>query len=477
MDLFDGEPALSPDPEHASGPTAKRRPGRGAAGPRAPLADRMRPETIAEMVGQAHLLAPGRPFRQAIEVGDVPSLILWGPPGSGKTTLARLIAEASGRRFIAFSAVMSGVAEIRQVVAQARDAVRAGNRGTVLFIDEIHRFNKAQQDAFLPHVESGLITLIGATTENPSFEVNSALLSRVQVATLERLAQVDIEALVERALTDQERGLGARGLEVEEGAVAAIAALADGDARAALNLLEACAAVASRRGKPARVTAELAGEVLARKVLRHDRAGDQHYDLISALIKAVRGSDPDAGLYWLARLLEGGEDPLFVARRLVILAAEDIGNADPPALGIAVQAFQGAHMIGMPEARLILAQAVTYLATAPKSNASYMAYERARADAEAHGGLPVPFHIRNAPTPLMKQMGYGRGYRYPHAEAADDQTYLPEELVGREYYEPMASGFEVELRERVDEGRARRGNPPASSPPPPGADESDGDPR
>jgi putative ATPase len=461
MDLFDGDPSLFPDPERAPGSSSPRRPGRGSAGPRAPLADRMRPERIDEMVGQAHLLAPGRPFRQAVEAGEVPSLILWGPPGSGKTTLARLIAEASGRRFIAFSAVMSGVAEIRQVVAQARDAMRAGNRGTVLFIDEIHRFNKAQQDAFLPHVESGLITLIGATTENPSFEVNSALLSRVQVVTLERLAAEDIEALLARALADQERGLGNRGLEVEEDAIAAIAALADGDARSALNLLEGCAAVAARRGKPPRVTAELAAEVLSRKVLRHDRAGDQHYDLISALIKGVRGSDPDAGLYWLARLLEGGEDPLFVARRLVILAAEDIGNADPAALGVAVSTFQGVHAIGMPEARLLLAQAVTYLATAPKSNASYMAYERARADAETHGGLAVPFHIRNAPTPLMKQMGYGRGYRYPHSEAADDQTYLPAELAGRAYYEPMPSGFEVELKARVEESRARRARSPA----------------
>jgi putative ATPase len=463
MDLFDGEPALFPDPDHGPGASGKR-PGRRTAGSRAPLADRMRPETLDEMVGQAHLLAPGRPFRQAVEAGDVPSLILWGPPGSGKTTLARLIAQASGRRFIAFSAVMSGVAEIRKVVGQAQDAQRAGSRGTVLFIDEIHRFNKAQQDAFLPHVESGLITLIGATTENPSFEVNSALLSRVQVVTLERLAPDDIEALLERALADEERGLGGRGLVVEEGAVAAIASLADGDARAALNLLEACAAVAARRGKPPRVTAELAADVLSRKVLRHDRAGDQHYDLISALIKAVRGSDPDAGLYWLARLLEGGEDPLFVARRLVILAAEDIGNADPAALGIAVSAFQGVHAIGMPEARLILAQAITYLATAPKSNASYMAYERARADAETHGGLPVPFHIRNAPTPLMKQMGYGRGYRYPHSEAAADQTYLPAELVGRAYYEPMDSGFEADLKARVEEARIRRRKPSSDAP-------------
>jgi putative ATPase len=438
----------------------------------------MRPVTLDEMVGQDHLLAPGRPFRQTIESGEIPSLILWGPPGSGKTTLARLIALTSARRFVAYSAVMSGVAEIRQVVAQAKDAVRAGSRGTLLFVDEIHRFNKSQQDAFLPHVESGLITLVGATTENPSFEVNSALLSRMQVVVLERLQSANIEALLERAITDRERGLGARELAVAPDAVSAIAALADGDARAALNLLEACAAVAVRRGRPPRIDAALAEEVLSRKVLRHDRAGDQHYDLISALIKSVRGSDPDAGLYWLARLLEAGEDPLFVARRLVILASEDIGNADPAALPLAVAAFQGVHMIGMPESRLLLAQAVTYLATAPKSNASYMAYERAAADALDRGGLPVPFHIRNAPTQLMKQMGHGRGYRYPHVEPAEDQTYLPDEIAGRAYYHPMESGLERELKSRVDSARARRnaglgateGDDPAGSEPAPDSD-------
>jgi putative ATPase len=416
----------------------------------------MRPQTLDEMVGQEHLVGPGRPLRLAIEAGEVPSLVLWGPPGSGKTTLARLIAQSSQSHFVAYSAVTSGVAEIRKVIAAARTAQRAGGGGTLLFIDEIHRFNKAQQDAFLPHIESGLLTLIGATTENPSFEVNSALLSRLQVVVLERLTLTDIERLLERALADSERGLGGRGLVIEDGALATLAALADGDARAGLNLLEGCATVAAKRGSPPLVSARLAEEVLQRKALRHDRAGDQHYDLISALIKSVRGSDPDAGLYWLARLLEAGEDPLFVARRLVILAAEDIGNADPAALGIAVSAFQGVHAIGMPEARLILSQATTYLATAPKSNAALRSYERAREDAVSHGGLPVPFHLRNAPTPLMKQLGYGRGYRYPPSEEAADQVHLPDELRGRRYYEPSQAGFEAEIRQRVDAARRRR---------------------
>ncbi len=464
MDLFDREPppgATSPRGRtKAAGSEARRGPGLTA-----PLADRMRPQTFDEMVGQEHLIGPGRPLRQAIEAGQVPSLILWGPPGSGKTTLARVIAAIAHYRFVSYSAVMSGVAEIRQVVATARDHVRTGAgpgaSGTLLFVDEIHRFNKAQQDAFLPHVESGLITLIGATTENPSFEVNPALLSRVQVVVLERLPAAAIELLLARALADKERGLGARGLEVADGTLAAIAALADGDARSALNLLEASAAVAMQRGRPPRVDQALAEEVLARKVLRHDRAGDLHFDLISALIKSVRGSDPDAGLYWLARLLEGGEDPLFVARRLVILASEDIGNADPAALPIAVSAFQGVHLIGMPEARLLLAQAVTYLATAPKSNASYAAYESARADAVEHGGLPVPLHLRNAPTRLMKDLGHGRGYRYPHTEPAADQEYLPPALAGRAYYEPAGAGFEAELEKRVRARRAARKDPPA----------------
>jgi putative ATPase len=467
MDLFDREPPAETEATGLAGNRAVRaKAGGRRGGPRAPLADRMRPLTFDEVVGQDHLVGPGRPFRLAIEAGEIPSLVFWGPPGSGKTTLARIIATVTRMRFVAYSAVTSGVAEIRQVIASARDAVRAGAgagaSGTILFVDEIHRFNKAQQDAFLPHVESGLITLIGATTENPSFEINSALLSRLQVVVLERLTSDSIQLLLERALTDSERGIGGQGVMVEEGALGTIAALADGDGRAALNLLEGCAAVAARRGKPPVVNAALAEEVLSKKALRHDRAGDQHYDLISALIKSVRGSDADAGLYWLARLLAGGEDPLFVARRLVILAAEDIGNADPEALRIAVAAFQGVHAIGMPEARLILAQATTYLAAAPKSNAALASYERAHADAVAHGGLPVPLHIRNAPTPLMKQLGRGRGYRYPHgsspedAEGADAQTYLPEELLGRRYYEPSGAGREAEIRRRVEERRRRQ---------------------
>ncbi len=467
MDLFnqdlaaaDGPPARGVRSAKGGSSSHSAPPGRG---PRAPLADRMRPRTFDEMVGQDHLIGPGRPLRQAVEAGHIPSLVLWGPPGSGKTTLARVIASTVGLHFVAYSAVTSGVAEIRQVVAAARDRVRAaagtGGRGTLLFVDEIHRFNKAQQDAFLPHVESGLIVLIGATTENPSFEVNSALLSRMQVAVLERLKSAVIESLLARALADSERGLGDKGLAVADGTLAAMAALADGDARVALNLLEACAVVAARRGRPPRIDAALAEEVLARKLLRHDRAGDLHYDLISALIKSVRGSDPDAGLYWLSRLLEGGEDPLFVARRLVILAAEDVGNADPAALGIAVSAFHGVHAIGMPESRLILAQATTYLATAPKSNAAIASYESARADAVKHGGVPVPLHLRNAPTPLLKELGHGRGYRYPHTEPAGDQEYLPAELSGKRYYEPSGSGFEAEIAERLRERRAARRPP------------------
>jgi len=417
----------------------------------------MRPHHLDEVVGQEHLVGPSGPLRALAASGTLPSLILWGPPGTGKTTLARLLAEAPSARFVPHSAVTIGVKEIRELVDLAAREARTGRR-TVLFLDEIHRFNRAQQDVLLPHVEIGTITLIGATTENPSFEVNAALLSRCRVFTLRRLESSALAALVRRAAADSERGLGADGIQLSEDAVAAIAEAADGDARRALNLLEAAAALHKTRASLANaLSVETVAQAAGARVLAHDRDRDDHYNVVSALIKSLRASDPDAALYYMARMLAAGEDPLFVARRLVIFASEDVGNADPMALGVALAAFQAVERIGLPEGRIPLAQAVTYLGCAPKSNAAYLAGERA-AHALSHGSLPVPLHLRNAPTPLMKGLGYGRDYRYPHdAEGrfvADPN--LPEALTGARFYEPTTEGAEAVLAERLKRWRSLR---------------------
>jgi putative ATPase len=422
----------------------------------APLAERMRPADFDEFVGQDELLAPGRPLREAIERDLLQSTILWGPPGTGKTTLARIIAERTKARFVSFSAVLSGVKEIREVMADAERLYRRTGQRTIVFIDEIHRFNKAQQDAFLPRVEAGDIVLIGATTENPSFEVNAALLSRSKVFVLRGLATDEVTTILTRALADRERGLAAESPEVEPDALRAIAVHANGDARVALNLLELSAAAAPIVDGRRQVNAARVAEAIQRRALLYDRAGEEHFNLISALHKSMRNSDPDAAVYWLARMLEAGEDPLYVARRLVRFASEDVGNADPQALTVAVAAKEAVHFVGMPEGNLALAQAVIYLATAPKSNAVYTAYRRAAEDAHGGAAEPVPLHLRNAPTKLMKDLEYGRGYRYAHSEpdGVTDMSCLPPALEGRRYYEPTERGFEEEIRRRL-EGWAR----------------------
>jgi len=417
-------------------------------------------------------VGPTGPLRALAGSGACPSLILWGPPGSGKTTLARLLAEAPGTRFVPHSAVTIGVKEIRELVDLAAREARMGRR-TVLFLDEIHRFNRAQQDVLLPHVEIGTITLIGATTENPSFEVNAALLSRCRVFTLRRLGTDALAAVVRRGGEDQERGLGAEGLRLSDAAVAAIAEAADGDARRALNLLEAASALHKAQAlEGTALSVETIALATGARVLAHDRDREEHYNVVSALIKSLRASDPDAALYYMARMLAAGEDPLFVARRLVIFASEDVGNADPTALGVALAAFQAVERIGLPEGRIPLAQAVTYLSCAPKSNAAYLAGERAAEAALAHGSQPVPMHLRNAPTPLMKGLGYGRGYRYPHDVegrfVADPN--LPEALADARFYEPTAEGAEGILAERLKrwrrlrEAAQEREKPPAKGP-------------
>ncbi len=436
------------------------------AGAGAPLAARMRPRGLGDVVGQAHLLGPGGPLRALAERGSLPSLVLWGPPGCGKTTIASLLA-ASGPppapRFLAFSAVAVGVKEIREVAERARREAAAGRR-TVLFLDEIHRFNRAQQDALLPHVESGTLTLIGATTENPSFEVNGALLSRCRVFTLRPLAEDDLRVLVLRALGDAAHGLGGSGTALAPEALDALVAVADGDARRALGLLEAAAALQGGAAGGT-ITAEAVQQAAGRRVLLHDRDREEHYNVVSALIKSLRASDPDAALYYLARLLEAGDDPLFVARRLVIFAAEDVGNAEPAALGLATAAFLALERIGLPEGRIPLAQAVTFLACAPKSNASYLGIERAAAAVEEHGALPVPLHLRNAPTPLLRELGYGRGYHYPHDAPGRfvGDPNLPERLAGAQFYEPTREGSEGALADRLDRWRRRRTAPPEGS--------------
>jgi putative ATPase len=425
------------------------KPARAAA---SPLAERMRPRTFDEFVGQQELLAPGKPLREAIERDLLQSIILWGPPGTGKTTLARIIADTTKARFVSFSAVMAGIKEIRDVMSEAERLRRATGRRTIVFIDEIHRFNKAQQDAFLPRVEAGDIALIGATTENPSFEVNAALLSRSKVFVLRGLTADEVETIVTRALHDADRGLGRDRPVVDPDALRAMAQYANGDARVALNLLELSVAAAPMVDGQRRVDAARVEQAIQKRALLYDKSGDEHYNIISALHKSMRNSDPDAAVYWLARMVEAGEDPLYIARRLVRFASEDIGNADPQALTIAVAAKDAVHFIGMPEGNTALAQAAIYLATAPKSNAVYEAYNSAAQDAHHDVAQPVPLHLRNAPTTLMKELEYGKGYRYAHdeADAVAEMTCLPPALEGRRYYEPKERGFEKEIKRRLD---------------------------
>ena len=420
----------------------------------APLAARMRPLNFDEYVGQEHLIGKGRALRTSIEADRLPSIVLWGPPGSGKTTLARIIASQTQASFKQVSAVASGVAELRQVIKEAKDIRGMYRRSTILFIDEIHRFNKAQQDVVLPHVEDGSVTLIGATTENPSFEVIAPLLSRCRVFTLKPLEEAQIRTIVERALTDPEKGLGREGVSLEPEALDRLVELSGNDARIALNTLELAASVASASGTHV-ITVEAIEDALQRRMPRYDKSGDQHYDIISAFIKSLRGSDPDAALYWMSRMIEAGEDPLFIVRRMVILAAEDVGLADPQALVVAVAAQQAVHFVGMPEGFIPMAEAAVYLATAPKSNSAYAAYLKAKEDVEKTHHLPVPLHLRNAPTGLMRASGYGKGYKYAHDYEGNyvEQTHLPEELSGRIYYEPSGQGFELEIEKRIKERR------------------------
>jgi putative ATPase len=436
--------------------------------PAAPLAARMRPRTLDEYVGQEHLVGPGRVLRRAIETDQLGSLIFWGPPGSGKTTLAQIIAGATRAAFVGLSAVSAGVADLRRVIEDAKRRRAATGQRTILLIDEIHRFNKAQQDSVLHAVEQGVVTLIGATTENPSFEVNSALLSRCRVFTLKPLNGEQVGGLIRRAIEDAERGLGKLNVELAPEAFRALVDYSDGDVRTALNALELAVAVTPADGTGRRVVGLKAiEEAIQQRTYRYDQAGDQHFDVISAFIKSLRGSDADGALYWLARMIEAGEDPLFIVRRMVILAAEDVGLADPQALTIAVAAQQAVHFVGMPEGYLPMAEAAIYLATAPKSNSTIASYQRAREAVESGGSQPVPLHLRNAPTGLMKSLGYGRGYDYSHDFAPDDprryrQRYLPEGTRGG-FYQPSGSGFEARIQERLRKIAELRQNPPSRS--------------
>ncbi|SYZ74545.1 recombination protein [Candidatus Zixiibacteriota bacterium] len=420
-----------------------------------PLADRMRPRNFEQFIGQEKLVGKDTPLRRAIEQDRVGSVIFWGPPGSGKTTLAELMARATKGQFVPFSAVTSGIKEIKEVISKARHYRQMSGRKTYIFIDEIHRFNKAQQDAFLPYVEKGDIVLIGATTENPSFEVISALLSRVKVYVLERLKEKDLAAIIKNALSDSERGLGTNNIAIDDKALEFITIAADGDARRALNLLEACAEDA---GKGGRITLEKATEIHQKGALLYDKTGEEHYNIISALHKAVRGGDPDASLYWLARMLDSGEDRLYIARRMIRMAIEDIGLADTNALTVALNARDTYHFLGSPEGEQALAQTIIYLACAPKSNAAYMAFENAMKDASEKGSLPVPLWIRNAPTSLMKALGYGKDYKYAHEyeDAMTDQEYFPEELAGTKYYHPTQRGKEIKIAEYLEKFREYR---------------------
>ena len=425
----------------------------------APLAERMRPRSINEFTGQDHLLGEGRILRRMIETDNLSSLVFWGPPGCGKTTLAHVIARETQSHFIFFSAILSGIKEIREIFREAEGYAARGIR-TILFVDEIHRFNKSQQDAFLPYVEKGVVTIIGATTENPSFEIIAPLLSRCRVLTLKQLDSSFIKSIMENALEDRERGLGTLELTAESTALDFLAQQADGDARIALNTLEVAAGLIkagnSDRESGAgndekRITLTIVQEALQKKAILYDKGGEEHYNIISAFIKSMRASDPDAALYWMARMLEAGEDPIFILRRMIILASEDIGNADPRALQVAVSALQAFQMIGLPEGRIPMAQAVTYLATAPKSNASYVGIDAALAEVRKTGALPVPMHIRNAPTKLMKELGYHKGYRYDHDyDGFSGQECLPEKLEGTKYYEPKGHGYEKNILERME---------------------------
>ena len=422
------------------------------AGAVAPLAERMRPRSFEDFVGQEHILAPERVLRRAIAADRLPSFILWGPPGSGKTTLARLVATVTQAHFEPVSAVTSGVADLRRIVSEARERQGMYQRRTILFVDEIHRFNKAQQDVILPHVEDGTVTFIGATTENPSFEINAPLRSRCRVFTLQGLAEEQVASIVNRAIEDGERGLGKLRLKVEPAALDLLVNIANGDARVALNALETAAfAIQEDSSTDSRITVDIISDALQRRSPLYDKAGEGHYDTISAFIKSVRGSSPDGALYWLARMLESGEDPLFVARRLVILASEDIGLAEPQALPLAVAAQQAVHFLGMPEARIPLAEATVFLATAPKSNTAYVALERALDDVRGKPNDPVPLHLRNAVTGMMKDMDYGKGYRYSHDFPGHfvEQEYLPPSLKDARYYFPAVQGKEREIEERL----------------------------
>jgi putative ATPase len=440
MSLFD---ALPGDPAYANEtpPDLRQR----------PLAERMRPRTLGEFVGQEHLLGPGKALRLQLETDDTTSMILWGPPGVGKTTLAKIIAHTTKATFIEFSAVVSGIKEIKQVMAEADQAASAGMR-TILFVDEIHRFNRSQQDAFLPYVERGAIRLIGATTENPSFELNAALLSRCRVYVLEALTDEQILALLHRALTDKERGLGGFGITSPEDALQVIAGYSNGDVRRAYNVLEAAVRLAASAGQTS-LDGKLIADAVQQKTLLYDKSGEEHYNLISALHKSIRNSDPDAALYWLARMLRSGEDPMYLARRLVRMASEDIGLAAPEALNLTLSARDSMDFLGSPEGDLALAQAAVYLALAPKSNALYTAYGAVTRDVEQTRAEPVPLHLRNAPTRLMESLDYGKGYRYAHDEegAVSDMDCLPPGLIGRKYYQPTDRGREKMLQQRIEE--------------------------